>query len=98
MLSNAGLNTHSNRTTGVELKEGGKDSSLLRKIEKLQSDREKYKLSTESSTKKRVDCVDVSTRSSQTSVDNRLLMTNEKFKANSSVTKHAHLCEKSNFV
>ncbi|AZG03941.1 hypothetical protein [Sulfolobus spindle-shaped virus] len=33
MLSNGGLNTHSNRTISVELKEDGKDSSLLRKTE-----------------------------------------------------------------
>jgi len=33
MLSNAGLNTHSNRTTCVELKEDGKKSTLLQKTE-----------------------------------------------------------------
>ena len=33
MLSNAGLNTHSNRTAKVELKEEGKDSSFMRKTE-----------------------------------------------------------------
>ena len=33
MLSNAGLNTHSNRTISVELKEEGKDSSFVRKTE-----------------------------------------------------------------
>jgi hypothetical protein len=33
MLSNAGLNTHSNRTINVELKEDGKDPSFVRKIQ-----------------------------------------------------------------
>jgi len=33
MLSNAGLNTHSNRTAKVELKEDDKDSSFMRKTE-----------------------------------------------------------------
>jgi len=33
MLSNAGLNTHSNRTISVELKEDDKDHSITQKIE-----------------------------------------------------------------
>ena len=33
MLSNAGLNTHSNRTAKVELKEDDKKSTLLQKTE-----------------------------------------------------------------
>jgi hypothetical protein len=33
MLSNAGINTHSNRTAKVELKEDDKKSSFMRKIE-----------------------------------------------------------------
>ncbi|AEE93870.1 conserved pro-fuselloviral protein [Acidianus hospitalis W1] len=33
MLSNVGLNTHSNRTISVELKEDGKDSSITQKTE-----------------------------------------------------------------
>jgi len=33
MLSNAGLNTHSNRTISVELKEDVNNSSLLQKTE-----------------------------------------------------------------
>jgi len=33
MLSNVGLNTHSNRTISVELKEDDKDSSFMRKTE-----------------------------------------------------------------
>ncbi len=33
MLSNAGLNTHSNRTAKVELKEDDKNSSFVRKTE-----------------------------------------------------------------
>jgi len=33
MLSNAGINTHSNRTAKVELKEGDKNSSVLQKTE-----------------------------------------------------------------
>jgi hypothetical protein len=35
MLSNAGLNTHSNRTAKIELKEDDKNSTLLQKIEKI---------------------------------------------------------------
>jgi hypothetical protein len=33
MLSNGGLNTHSNRTAKVELKEDGKNSTLLQKTD-----------------------------------------------------------------
>jgi len=33
MLNNAGLNTHSNRTISVELKEDGKNPTFVRKIE-----------------------------------------------------------------
>ena len=33
MLSNAGINTHSNRTISVELKEDDKNSTLLQKTE-----------------------------------------------------------------
>ena len=47
MLSNAGINTHSNRTKRVELKEDGKDYSFVRKIEKISEDREKHKSSTQ---------------------------------------------------